>query len=355
MIDEPAVGGLTRRRLLTAGAATVLLAAVAGCGSDDDDDAADAETGGSSGGSGASGGSEPRTIEHKFGTTEVPADPQRVITVGLVDHDAALAVGVVPIAITTNEYSAGQPHGVWTWARDALGDAEPEQLPEVETNFERIAELQPDLILAVYSGLTQDQYDLLAQIAPTVAQSGDHDDYQTPWEDMTRVIGQALGREEQAEEAIGRVEQLFADSRDDHPEFDGSVAVYAGFLEAGQYYAETEGSTRAAILIELGFAMPEIPADGFFAEVSREQVELFDHDVVLWELGDTSMADAIRSDPVYEQLAVAREGRDVFVTDPDVAGGLALISVLSLPFVIEKLVPQLAAAADGDPATAVPA
>jgi iron complex transport system substrate-binding protein len=51
---------------------------------------------------------------------------------------------------------------------------------------------------------------------------------------------------------------------------------------------------------------------------------------------------------------VARERRHVFIVDPILAGGLALISVLSLPFVLDQLVPKLAAAIDGDPATPVP-
>jgi iron complex transport system substrate-binding protein len=345
------MSGLTRRHVLKAGVATALLAAV-GCGSDDDDDSAEA---GGSGGSGGSGSGGPRTVRHKYGTTEVPADPQRVVTIGLIDHDAALAVGVVPIGVSANDYSADQPHGVWPWAQDELGDAEPVVLPDPEQlNIEAIAELRPDLILAVYSGLADDQYETLSQIAPTVAQSGEYGDYETPWYEMTRTIGQALGREDEAEEAIGRVEDLFAEMREQHPEFEGLTAVYAGYMEAGQYYAEVEGSTRAAILTELGFTIADIPADGFFAEVSSEQVDLLDHDALLWELGDTAAKQEIQSDALYERLDVAREGRDVFVTDPEVAGGLALISVLSLPFVIERLVPMLAAAVDGDPATTVP-
>jgi iron complex transport system substrate-binding protein len=173
---------------------------------------------------------------------------------------------------------------------------------------------------------------------------------------MTRVIGRALGREDEAEAAIDEVEQLFADMRQQHPEFEGESAVYAGLVEAGEYYAETEGSTRAGILTELGFSIPDDIAsdDGFYAEVSRERVDLFDRDVVLWEVGDTASKETIQSDTVYARLDVAQEGRDVFVTDPDLAGGLALISVLSLPYVVEQLVPKLAAAVDGDPATPVP-
>lgn len=324
-----------RRSLLAAGVAAALV--VTACGSDDSGDEASESS------------SVPgRTIEHKYGVTEVPESPERVVTVGLVDHDAVLALDVVPVGLTANAYSEGQPHGVWPWAQDALGDGEPEVLPFPELNYERIRALRPDLILAIYSGLTEDEYGKLSQIAPTVAQSGDYDDYETPWDEMTRTIGQALGREQEAEDAIAQVEQAFAQAREDHPEFEGKVAVYAGFLEAGQYYVETEGSTRFGVLAELGFTGPDdIEADNFYAEVSQEQIELLDRDLLLWELGDTDSEDAIRSDPIYAQLDVASEGRDVFITDETLAGGLALISVLSLPYLVNELVPLLADALEG--------
>jgi iron complex transport system substrate-binding protein len=343
---------VSRRQLLTAGAAVALLV-TAGCGSNgssasNDSPRSRATTDTTSGTSG-------RTVRHRYGTTTVPAEPERVLTIGLVDHDAALALGVVPIAITADAYSEDQPHGVWTWARDELGDHAPEVLP-ANINYERIAALQPDLILAVSSGLSKQEYATLSRIAPTVAQSDEHEDYLTPWDEMTHVIGHALGQEDAAKAAIDRVHQMFADVRAQHPEFAGKEAVYGGVLDAGQYYAEGQRSTRAAILTGLGFTIAdELPRDELYVEVSREQIELFEQDLLLWELGDLESRETIESDPLYRRLDAVHEGRDVFVTDPDLAGALALISVLSLPYAIERLVPELAAAVDGDPATRVPA
>ena len=59
--------------------------------------------------------------------------------------------------------------------------------------------------------------------------------------------------------------------------------------------------------------------------------------------------DASTSLPVHD------EGREVrLATDGALAGG-SFISVLSLPVILDQLVPMLAAAVDGDPATEVPA
>jgi iron complex transport system substrate-binding protein len=36
----------------------------------------------------------PVTIEHKYGSTEITARPERIVTVGLTEQDALLALGI---------------------------------------------------------------------------------------------------------------------------------------------------------------------------------------------------------------------------------------------------------------------
>ena len=49
------------------------------------------------------------------------------------------------------------------------------------------------------------------------------------------------------------------------------------------------------------------------------------------------------------------EGRDVFVENlSELGGATSFVSVLSLPILLDGLVPMLAAAIDGDPTTAIP-
>ena len=88
----------------------------------------------------------PVEIAHRHGATTIAEEPERIVTVGLTDQDALLAVGVVPIGVT--EWFGEQPSATWGWATDeleALGDARPEVVgggPEIE--FEAIADLGPD-------------------------------------------------------------------------------------------------------------------------------------------------------------------------------------------------------------------
>src|SRR5690349_19485539 len=136
------------RRAFGGAVATAALALVAACG---DDKAPAASAASSSAGSAAF----PVSIEHKYGTTEITKVPQRVVVVGLTEQDALLALGVVPVA--TTKWFGENPGEIWPWAKEKLGSA---AVPESLTNtdgiqFEKVAALKPDLIVGLYSGLTQ--------------------------------------------------------------------------------------------------------------------------------------------------------------------------------------------------------
>lgn len=326
----PAIDDVTRRDLLK-GAAALLVAA--GCGTDRQPVAAPSPT------------ASIRTIEHRYGSTAIVGVPERVVTVGLTDHDTVLALGVTPLGVY--DWYGEYPYATHPWAQDELGDARPAIVGSGgELDFEAIAALRPDLILGVNSAMTAEEHETLSAIAPTVAQS---DTYE--WDVMAEVIGRALNRQERADERIAEVEALFAEARRDHPEFVGATAVFAYGGEDGVFYAATDQTPRAQILTELGFDLrPEterLAVEDTIAEISGEQLELFDHDLILW---DASPA-VIDNNPLYQRLDVAREGRDVFLEDPVLSSAVVFATVLSLLAVIEELVPRLAEAIDGDPAT----
>lgn len=288
----------------------------------------------------------PVTIEHKYGSTTVDQEPQRVLTVGFSDHDAVLALGVVPVGL--RKWYGDYERGVWPWAEKLLGDARPAVLGSEELNFEQIAALKPDLIMGLYSGLEDAEYEKLSQIAPTVAQSGEHADFGTPWQVMTRVVGQALGKADEADALVDGVEAKYASIRADHPEFKGVELAYAGVYGEDKFYVETEGSTRVQILLDLGFTIPAelaaLGAEKFYHDLSPERLDLLDQQVVLWEPADLTKMPAVEKNALYQGLAVAREDREVFLTDPVIAGAMAHSTVLSLPVVLDELVPKLAAA-----------
>ncbi|MEQ8438465.1 MAG: iron-siderophore ABC transporter substrate-binding protein [Ilumatobacter fluminis] len=296
----------------------------------------------------------PVTIEHKYGETTIDAEPERVVSVGFAEHDGILALGVTPVGV--RDWYGDMPYATWPWAQDELGDAQPEVIAATELNFEQIAAMDPDVILGIGSGMTDTDYETLAAIAPTIAQPGEFPDYGTPWRDQLLVTGEALGRTAEAEQIIADIEASYEQVREQYPEFEGQTAAVAFTFEElpGAY---SSNDIRSQMLMEFGFEIPaefdELAGDAFYFNVSQEEVDVLDTDVIVWVVSNEAGYEAVRSMPLRPTLNIYAEGREV-VADPLLSGAFSHASPLSIPFVIDELVPELALAVDGDPSTVVP-
>ncbi|MPR00285.1 ABC transporter substrate-binding protein [Modestobacter sp. I12A-02628] len=329
-----------RSSRLTARLAVVgaLVAGLTACGGSDDT----APAAGSS-----SSGAFPVSIDTKFGTTEIPAEPERVVTVGFNDQDFVLALGVTPVGERENlgDYDAtARP-----WAQDLLPAEEIPTVGAEEIDLEAVAALQPDLIVGVYSFIDRATYYQLAKIAPTLAQTGEHPDGATPWQEQTLLTGQALGREDEAQALVDDVEGRFAQAVADNPGFTGSsMAVDLTGVGSGHYLLGAD-DLRTQFFADLGFTVPDASTD-----VSPERLDLLEADVLAVNGYDHADADA---DALFSALDVVTQRRTVLLGGyaGDVSAALGFGSPLSLPFLLDRVVPALAAAADGDPATPVPA
>jgi iron complex transport system substrate-binding protein len=291
----------------------------------------------------------PVTLAHKFGEVTIPAEPQRVIALGFSEVDPILALGVVPVAV--RDWFGDQPNGVWEWSRPALGDVQPEvlKMPFGELNFEKLAALQPDLIVATHSGIAEKEYAQLAQIAPTLAQSGDVPDFGMSWQDQTRVIGQALGRERVAQGLVAKVETQIAAAAQAHPEF--AQTSLSWFSPAGDasYWAVGPNTPPMKFLAALGFQYPEALREAVGEQdslkLSAERMDLLSKDVLILYASTQTEMDAMRAEPIIENLPAVKAGHALyFVGNDPVFGALSFSTVASLPYAVEKLTPQLAAA-----------
>lgn len=332
--------GPTRREFLI-GAGSLLILGAAGCG-------------GGGGGGGGTTSEASWTVEHKYGSTQISGRPERVVSIGYQEHDFIFALGVALVAV---RYWYGDKNDViFPWAEDEAGDADPEILVMPEgLNFERIATLEPDLIVGLYSGMTEDDYETLSEIAPTIAQSGEYIDYGMPWQETTMMLGRALGREERAEELVAEVEGRFEQAREAHPEFEGKSLAVATYSEDtfGIFASE---DPRSRFFTSLGFEIPdefdELAGDSFSADLSAERLDLLETDVLVWDQLSFTKGGraALEEEPLVRQLDVMREGRAIFL-EGDIEDAFGWNTVLSLPFALDGIVPMLAAAVDGDPAT----
>lgn len=294
----------------------------------------------------ASGGAFPVSVEHKYGTTEITKEPKRVVTLGLSDQDAVLAFGVKPVGAV--DWFKERPYGLWPWTKDLWGKDTPEIVGERDDfDLEKVLNLKPDLILALYSGMTKEQYGELSKIAPTVGQPKDFADYGAPWQDMTRMAGKALGRADEADKLISDIDAKFAAVREKHPDWKGrSVAVVDPF-QAGKYAVFQKTDPKAVFMTEMGFTVPdainEAAGGNNAAEISAERADLIDTDLLLFLTADPSAEARVKADPVYKGLKVARENRSMFVpyAQPPIGAALSFNTVLSIPYALDQFVPLL--------------
>lgn len=300
----------------------------------------------------------PVTIEHKFGSTTITAEPQRVVSIGYTDQDALLALGIKPVAV--RYWYGDETNAIFPWAQDEADGAAPEVLnmPYGNLNYEAILALQPDLIIAVGAGITQEEYDLLTQIAPTVAQSGEFIDFGMPWQDTTLLIGAAVGKSKEAEALVSQVEGQFAEAREQNPQFEGkNVVVAYNYGEARTYGYYTAQDSRGRFFTDLGFVVPQelvdIAGESFYADISPERIDLFDQDLIVFLALQFSQGgrEAIEADPLISQLNAVQDGRVVYVPQ-EYDDALQFSTVLSLGYALEGILPELTAAIPNDVAAA---
>ncbi|WP_354059220.1 ABC transporter substrate-binding protein [Devosia sp. 2618] len=294
----------------------------------------------------------PQVFEHKFGTTTLEAQPERVVSLGYSSIDHYLAMGVAPVAV--REWYGGYPNGSWPWAQDALGDASITLIPE-DFTYEQIAALEPDVIEAVSSGITAAQYAELSRIAPVVAPQEQYGDYGTPWYVQTDTIGRVLGKSAEAKVLVDGINQRIADIAAAHPEWKGMTAAVAfADVNPGAFRSD---DIRVMTLNQLGFVTPagidEAESKyGFFTEFSLEDLSLIDTDLLVWMMGD-DLPDGIAALTMRSRLKAHLEGREI-LADRMLAGAFSYSSPLSLDYLLDRLVPEIELAVDGDPATVVP-
>ena len=308
----------------------------------------------------SSSASFPVTIKHVYGETTIKAQPQRVATVAWVNDDVAIALGVVPVGVPKVEWG-GNDKGSTPWKDAALeklgasfGTAKaPAMYSEADgINFTELAKTNPDVILAAYSGLSKEDYEKLSKIAPVVAYP--ELAWGTPWETATTMIGKALGKETEANELVKNVEQQIKDKAAAHPELAGKTFIF-GNLEPGAkdggLNVYTANDNRPRFLSEAGMTLAPVIADKskgnkeFYVPWSAEKANELASDVFVTWVPDGKTVDVIKKDPLLGQIPAVKNDALAAFTDKTVTLSLSASSPLSLPWALDNVLEQIAAAA----------
>ncbi|RFU20135.1 iron-siderophore ABC transporter substrate-binding protein [Geodermatophilus marinus] len=327
------------RRPAVLGAALLSAALLAGCGSASDDAEADAAGGTPATGSG--NGAFPVTVDTAFGEVTIEEQPQRVVALGWSDAETALALGVEPVG--ASDWLGFGGEGVGPWAEGRYDEA-PELVDTLEPSLEAIAALEPDVILDTRSDGTQERYDLLSQIAPTVGQPEGVGPYQTTWQQQLELVGEVLGRSDEAADLEADLEQQFEEARAEHPEFEGTEVAVGAYTSEG-FGAYVRGDARVDFMESLGFvnapAIQELAGENFYVPISDEEVSLLDAPltVVFPIFVDAS---EITSNPVWQTLPSVQQGNALVLEDPELVSAFSSGSVLGIGYALDNAVPQFA-------------
>lgn len=324
-------------------AATLGVGLLAGCGTDAADEKNDDAP--------AAGGAFPVTVEHAFGSTEVSKAPKRVVTVGYTDDQAVLAFGVKPVGMV-DQYPnpAGQTPDIntqWPWVKDQWGDTRPEVVMkngDAGPNFEKIASLRPDLIIAVYSEVDKAAYEKLSKIAPTVGRTkGEKELFSAPWQDNAVHIAKALGKEKEGAELVKGIQTKLDAAKKAHPEFGGQKAVALSWYK-DSISAFTSIDVRGRLVTGTGFdyqtEIDKIADGGFSAELSPERIDLIDVDRI-FVINDKADTDALKKFELFNNLPAVKNGKVSYLLDsegPAVGAAMSQGTLLSLPYAIDELV-----------------
>ncbi|MFS0853205.1 iron-siderophore ABC transporter substrate-binding protein [Microbacterium sp. 179-I 3D4 NHS] len=332
-------------RLLALGAAAALALSLTACATSAPE--SESETGGNP----ASDDAFPVTIEHVYGETTITEKPERVATVAWANHEVPLAFGIVPVGMAKVTWGDDDDNGILPWVEDKLeelGGEEPVLFDETDgIDYEAVADTNPDVILAAYSGLSQEEYDTLSKIAPVVAFPDVA--WSTPVDQMIEMNSKALGLEEEGQALIDDLHADAESALEANPALNDKKVLFA-FFEEGDlskigYY--TAGDTRPGYLHDIGLPLPSIveenaDSEQFFLEVSAEEAAKFEDVDVFVTYGDDSTVATLQADPLLSKIPAIAEGRIVILPNATPIAASANPSPLSIPWGLDEYLSMLA-------------
>lgn len=295
----------------------------------------------------------PITIKHALGDTVIESKPERVATISWANHDVVLALDVVPVGFSAANYGIQDDSGMLPWTADKLkelGEENPNIFQDTDgLDFEAIADADPDVILAAYSGITQEEYDTLSEIAPVIA-------YQTSpwvasWREQVLYNSKGMGMEEKGKQLIADTEKLIEEKASAHSEIKGKKAAFVSLNAAdlSKFYIYSPTDPRGAFLTELGMEYPEsitsqITDGSFYIEVSAENADMLNDVDIFVSYGNDDTLAALQADPILGKIPAVERGSVVIIGDNTPLAAAGNPNPLSIAYSIDEYLTLLSEA-----------
>lgn len=301
------------------------------------------------------------SIKHVYGTTEVPVDATKVATVAWANQDVLLALGIMPLGFSKQTWGVTDGSGMLPWTKEkvdeltANGAAQPKLFDDdggVKINPQAVNATKPEVILAVYSGMSKEEYETLSKIAPTVAYPKVA--WGTPWRETIAINATAVGKKTEGDTLVADLEKQVADAVAKHPQIKGKAAAFCYTAEgdATKFGYYTTADPRTAFLPDLGMKVPasvektsKENASAFNVDISTENADsLNDFDLIVMYGTESDLA-AMQANSLLSQVRAIKNGAVAFVGNSDPMAASTNPGPLSIPWGIEKYVGLIATAA----------
>ena len=253
--------------------------------------------------------SYPIKIKHAYGETIIESEPKNIATISWGNQDVPLALGITPVGVSKANYGETEENGLLPWTGEKyneLGVDKPVVFNDVDgIDYEAISDSNPDVILAAYSGITQEEYDLLSQIAPVVAYPTEA--WQTLWRDQININATAIGKKDEGEALV-----------------------------------KEPSDPRVAYLTDLGLEFPESisklaeGSNSFYVEISSENIDILEDADIIVCYGNDGLLKSLQDDTLLSKVPAIANGSVAVIEDGSALAASCTPSALSIPAKIDE-------------------
>lgn len=288
----------------------------------------------------------PVTLNSSLGSVTFGKAPARAVVLGVGTADLVAALGIDAVAVEANVWG-GDEQGYMPWFREYLaGQGRP--LPPTVTMYpeldaEKLVSLNPDVIIATQSGLTEENYRLLSGFAPVIAHP--HRPWMTTVNEQIDIIAAAFGKQEKAAQIKAQIEAHYAGFRRRHPKLQGKTFayIYSGARNP-QLSVYAKGEPRVDALYGLGLKMPadlERMSAGkglWSVDLGLENADrLNGSDIIVTWFNSEEDQQAVEARPLFREIRAVKRGAYLPLLDRQVNSAMYQATPQSLAWGMRRL------------------
>jgi iron complex transport system substrate-binding protein len=249
------------------------------------------------------------TVTHELGETNVQVLPEKVVVFDMGTLDTLDKFGVEVAAV---------PHDGLPEYLSQYKDTTENAGGLKEPDFEKIAEIAPDLI--IISGRQTEAYEELSKIAPTIYLGVDTTRYMESFKENVKTLGEIFGKEEEASQELTTIEEEINSLKESvDPEKTGLIVLASGgkisaFGPDSRFglIHDVFGVTAVDTELEISKHGQSI-SNEYIVEKNPDYLFVVDRDAVT---GEGSTAQTTVENDLVKQTTAYKEGNVIYL-DPN--------------------------------------